>query len=318
MKKNIVSALVAALAFAACDEAAKPVTLRPQTRTEAAIELAKKTIAKAGPTDAGQLTRAEPVPEVPIDALALEHDQPKVDHFARAEELKGTGDFPGALTEARRALFTDGTDEDVLKFIARIAPRTGNHAMAAEAFGRIAQMHSDDATPLISQTRELISAKDYRAAMITGREAVKLDAENVEAWHALGRAHLSFGDLQSAIVAFEKAVELDPKHGYALNNLGLAYLRANENAAAAQVLERAVEELPNIAYVHNNLGVAYERLAHVEEAKEAYNRATALSPKYVKAKVNSARVAKVVIEPDQAEDEQLPEDVNPMPESTTP
>src|SRR5205085_497702 len=154
-------------------------------------------------------TQAESVPDVPKDALALEHDQPKVDHLARAEQLKGSGDFVGALCEARRALFSDGTDEDALLFIAKVAPRTGNAAMAAEAYGRIAQMHPEDATLLVSQARMQLVAKDFKGAMVTGREAVKIDAQNVEAWHALGRAHLSAGDLPSAIIAFEKAVELD-------------------------------------------------------------------------------------------------------------
>ena len=310
MKKKILSALVALMAVAGCDAPQKPVTLRPQVKKEQPVA------ARPAPKpDAGQLTQAEPPPaETPKDTLALEHDQPKVDHFARAEELKGIGDFGGALTEARRALFTDPEDEDVLAFIAKIAPRVGKSELAAEAFGRISEMHPEDAVPLIAQARAFISAKNYPAAMASGRAAVKLDAENVEAWHALGRAHLSSGDLQSAIVAFEKAVEVDPNHGYALNNLGLAYLRANENAAAAQVLERAVELLPHVAYVQNNLGVAYERLGHVDEAKEAYSRATALSPKYVKAKVNSARVAKAIIDPD----EPLPEDVNALPENPIP
>lgn len=316
MKKKILSALVALMATAGCDEPQKPIVLRPPPpKKEQPLEVAAKPAPKP---DAGQLTQAEPVPEIPTDKLAIAHDQPKVDHFARAEELKSIGDFGGALTEARRALYTDPTDEDVLAFIAKIAPRVGKSDLAAEALGRIAAEHPDDAVPLIAQTRALITAKDYRAAMSTGRAAVRLDAENVEAWHALGRAHLSAGDLQSAIVAFEKAVEIDPRHGYALNNLGLAYLRANENAAAAQVLERAVEVLPHVAYVQNNLGVAYERLGHVDEAKEAYSRATALSPKYVKAKVNSARVAKVQLTDEQVDTGPLPEDVNAMPEAPIP
>lgn len=312
MKTRILSALVALLAVAGCDQPSKPVVLRPPVKQQQPIE--PVTAAKPTPKpDAGQLTQAEPVP---TDTLALEHDQPKVDHLARAEELKAVGDFGGALTEARRALHTDGTDEDALAFIAKIAPRVGKTSMAAEALGRLAELNPDDAMPLIAQARMLILAKDYKAAMAAGRAAVKLDEQNVEGWHALGRAHLSSGDLQSAIVAFEKAVEIDPNHGYALNNLGLAYLRANENAAAAQVLERAVEQLPHVAYVQNNLGVAYERLGHVDEAKEAYSRATALSPKYVKAKVNSARVAKAVVTPEQVDTEPMPEDVNPMPDST--
>jgi hypothetical protein len=73
--------------------------------------------------------------------------------------------------------------------------------------------------------------------------------------------------------------------------------------------------LPSIAYVQNNLGVAYERLGHVEEAKAVYSRATALSPRYVKAKINSDRVARVQLP---AEEDPLPEDVNAVPETTVP
>lgn len=315
MKKKILTALCTALAFAACDDAQPVARNKPLSPPTPLAQVASKP--KPGP-DAGQLTRAEPQPELPRDTLAVEHDQPKVDHLSRAEDLKGLGDFAGALTEARRALFTDGTDEDALKLIARIAPRTGNPVMAADALGRIAEQHPDDAVPHVAHARALITTHDYAGAVTAAREAVKIDDQNVEAWHALGRAHLSAKDLQSAIVAFEKAVELDPKHGYALNNLGLAYLRANENAAAAQVLERAAEALPNVAYVQNNLGVAYERLGHVDAAKEVYSRATLLSPKYVKAKVNSARVAKVQLTPEDVEGLETPEDVNPLPEPTEP
>jgi Flp pilus assembly protein TadD len=306
--------LFAALVFVGCTEPAKkiePVAVAPTTPP--------KVIMTAVP-DAGRLTQAEPEPQTePDDTLALEHDQPKVDHFARAKQLKSEGDFQGSLTEARRALYKDSENDDVLNFIARIAPRTGRHDLAADAYDRLSDLHPDDAMPAVSQTRELISAKKFKEATVSGREAVQRDPQNVEAWHALGRAHLSDGDLPSAIVAFEKAVELNPNHGYALNNLGLAYLRANENPSAAQVLERAVAQLPNVAYVQNNLGVAYERMGRNEEAKAAYDRATALSPKYVKARINADRVAKLKITPDMVDgDDGTPEDANAVPEQTTP
>jgi Flp pilus assembly protein TadD len=303
--------LFAALALIGCTEPAKkiePVALKPTPPPAVALV-----------PDAGRLTRAEPEPErEPADVLALENDQPRVDHLARAKQLKSDGDFAGALTEARRALYGDLENDEVLAFIARIAPRTGKHDLAAEAYGRIADLHPDDAMPVISQTRELISAKKFREATLSGREAVLRDPQNVEGWHALGRAHLSADDLPSAIVAFEKAVELEPNHGYALNNLGLAYLRANENPSAAQVLERAVAQLPNVAYVQNNLGVAYERLGRFDDAKAAYERATALSPKYVKARINAERVAKVKITPDMIDVDPTPDDAIAVPEPTTP
>jgi Flp pilus assembly protein TadD len=109
----------------------------------------------------------------------------------------------------------------------------------------------------------------------------------------IGRAELAEGDLSGAIASFKKAIELVPDHGYALNNLGYALLRANLNDEAVDVLEHAAEILPNVAYVHNNLGVAYERVGREEEAEAEYTRSASLSPKYVKAQVNSARMKRL-------------------------
>ena len=106
------------------------------------------------------------------------------------------------------------------------------------------------------------------------------------------------GDLQGAITSFKTVIALQPDHGYAMNNLGLAYLRANLNEQAVEVLEEAVEQLPNVSYVQNNLGVAYERIGRADDAKHAYQQAMDLSPKYVKARVNAARVAKSPVELD--------------------
>ncbi len=112
------------------------------------------------------------------------------------------------------------------------------------------------------------------------------------------------------------AVEIAPGHGYALNNLGLTYLRASENEKAVAVLERASELLPQVAYVQNNFGVALERTGRRDEAKTAYQHAMDLSPKYVKARLNAARVAKVQIEEDDLLDgtENLNEQAHPLPE----
>ncbi len=160
MKNPILSAALAALAFAGCDQTstveAKIAPPPPQTRTSAAMELAGK---KTPKPDAGQLTQAEPVPEIPADPIAIAHDQPKVDHLERAKQLKSDGDFAGALTESRRALYNDAENEDALAFISKMASRVGQHELSAQAYGRIATLREDDAVPLIAQTRELIAAR---------------------------------------------------------------------------------------------------------------------------------------------------------------
>lgn len=287
MKTTLTAAALTALSLSACQEPTTPITSTPPPRAAIVASTPKQPLF----VDAGALSQLQTPPPV-IDPLGLPAEVKGVDHLDKARTLDADGDLKGALTEARKALGEEPNDVDALTLVTKLAPRLKQHGLAALAYGRLAEQSPDDAVPLIRQTRALIDAHDFSEATKVGRAAVKLDPQNPEGWHALGRAHLSANDLPSAIIAFEKTVELQPKHGYALNNLGLAYLRANENAAARQVLERAVEVLPHLAYVHNNLGVALERLGETSLAQGEYLVATDLSPKYVKARINADRVAK--------------------------
>lgn len=304
--KRLFAAAVAALTLAACDEAKpapsstpKPLALRPRVAPPRPL---------VTPTP-----KPPPVVEVPTDALVLAHDTPDVNHLARARRLSEEGDVKGALTESRRALYSAPQDVETLRAVATLAKGAGQLSMAAEAWGRLAVVQPDDATPLVQQARVLLMQKDAAGAIMASREATTRDDGNPEAWQALGRALLSAEDIAGAITSFSKAVDLSPNHGWALNNLGFACLRANENARAVEVLQRAAEALPNVALVHNNLGIALEREGYDDEAKVAYQRAMDLSPKYVKARLNADRVARADVaralegEPDSLSD------VHPLP-----
>jgi len=311
--KKIIVAALAALSLNACTEAPPPpkvvaavIPSRVITAPEAKLEL----------RDAGApLSVMPPKEETPVDPLVVAHDSKNVDHVARAKSLSSEGDVKGALLEARRALFTTPSDVETLELVAKLSRRAGQPQLAAEAWGRVATLTPDDATPLIQQARALMQVKDFSGAAMAGREAVERDSGNAEAFQVVGIAQLSMNELAGAIASFEKATELEPNHGWALNNLGFAALRANQNDKAVKALERAAELLPHVAYVHNNLGVALERVGRKEEAKTAYQDAMDLSPKYVKARINAARVAQVK----ETEAEQQVEDVmsdvpHPMPE----
>lgn len=304
MKKSIVAACVAALSFGGC--------AREQSRSTRAEE-PKAAVARAArgplpvnPLDAGsELGRQAAAAPTPEQGLGLAHEQPKVDHLARARSLRETGDLGGALTEARRAIYTDPEDSEAITFAARTASLIGQHALAADAWAALCELRSDDAAPRIQEARTRLRALDLVGATVAARDAIERDPGAPEAYQVLGRAALARGEVQQAIDAFSKVVELAPEHGHGLNNLGFAYLRANQNEEAVEVLARAAGLLPNVAYVHNNLGIALERVGRTEEAKHAYLAATALSPKYVKARVNMNRVAKVAVPPEPAESKEL-------------
>lgn len=306
--KSLLSAALAALTLTACDAERPP---PPQVAV-----IPSKTSSLPGPPvgarDAGAPFTVVPKPGVEVDPLVVAHDAPGLDHLGRARRLAGDGDVRGALTEARRALYSTPADVETLTTVAKLSKRAGQHELAALAWGRVAAQTPDDATPLVAQARALLAQKDFAGAAMAGRDAAARDPGNPEAFQVTGLAQLSMKELGGAIASFERAVVLAPRHGWALNNLGLACLRANQNERAAEVLERAAVELPHVAFVHNNLGIALERLGRVDESKVAYQRAMDLSPKYVKARLNAARVAKAPVEV-QLEDV-LGADVHPLPE----
>jgi tetratricopeptide (TPR) repeat protein len=310
MSNKVIAALIAALTLAACEETpSTPVRVIP-SKAPVALEV-------LAPMDSGT-----PVAVLPdagrSDTLAIAHDSPSFDHLARSQQLVLDGDARGALVEARRALYSTPEDEDTLLQIAKLSRRVKQYQLSAEAWGRLGALKPSDPSPMLQQGKALLELKDYAGAIAAGREAVARDEGNPEGYQLTGLAQLSANELSGAIASFEKAVELAPSHGWALNNLGFAYLRANENEQAVKVLEKASGLLPAVAAVQNNLGVALERVGRGDEAKAAYQHAMDLSPKYVKARINAARLARVQLPADDSQSapdsmSDIPADAHPVP-----
>ena len=310
MVKKVLAAVVAVVSLASCE---KPTSAVPQRLpTQARVMPAIRPVAVMVETPDASVE----VIDAGVDTLVLQHDTPQVDHLARARTLESEADYKGALSEARRALYSNADDEETLKKVATLARKTKKLNLAAEAFGRLARIQTEDATASIQQARTLYDMKDFAGAIMAGREGILRDSENAEAHHIVGLSQLAINELPGAIASFERVVDIDPEHGWALNNLGLAYLRANENEKAVDVLTDAARLLPHVAYVHNNLGVSLERLRRHDEAKTAYQHAMDLSPKYVKARINVARMAKAAAAETPVEpDDTMIDMPHPMPEN---
>lgn len=315
------TAAAAALAFAACQSSShspSPSDEALPTRAEALSPVAHFTPVPAPPEPQVDQTPSA-VDAGDVDLLSLAHETPDVDHLRRAKALSSDGDLNGALTEARRALYSTPGDEETLTLVARLARKSQQWALSALAYGQLAQIQPDDATALIQKARAHLALKEPETALSTIAQAIERDREHAEVWQVNGLAQLAVGDLKSAIASFGKVVEIAPTHGWALNNLGFALLRANENERALEILDRAAEALPTVAAVQNNLGVALERTGRAEEARSAYLRAMDLSPKYIKARINLGRVARAPMpQPGNAESlDDLVDVPHPLPEQPT-
>lgn len=294
----------------------------PITKVVPVVEVKNPVVVPAAPTVVAEnvVVDAGSSKVDPVDMLSLSHDTPNIDHLERAKQLRSEGNSKGALLEARRALFTNGIDEEALTLISKIARDTKQYSMAAEAWSRIARIRPDDATPCIQASRNMYQSADFTGAIDAAREALIRDSESAEAHHLIGLSQLSMKDLKRSIESFERAIEINPNHAWALNNVGLAYLRANENEKAVNVLEKAATLLPTVAFVQNNYGVALERTGNFDEARSAFQHAMDLSPKYVKARLNAQRVAKmsidttIMIDGDSGSMTDIPQS-HPMPEA---
>ena len=83
MKNRILSCCIAALTFVACDDPTPPVIRPPRA------------IVKVEPAPVAVVAPIAPKVEEPADILSIKHDQPGVDHLARAKQLATDGDRGG-------------------------------------------------------------------------------------------------------------------------------------------------------------------------------------------------------------------------------
>ncbi|MCA2977193.1 MAG: hypothetical protein INH37_02805, partial [Myxococcaceae bacterium] len=151
MKKPLVSALTAALTFAACDDAQTPPVVHLPAPEPVIVVTAVRPVSASEPDSGTPLVQAPP--PAPVDPLALAHERPGVDHLRLARQLLDDGDVRGALAEARRALFSSPDDTEVLELIATLGRQASQPSLSADAWGRIAAQRSTDAIPSIKQAR---------------------------------------------------------------------------------------------------------------------------------------------------------------------
>ncbi|MEP6483289.1 MAG: tetratricopeptide repeat protein [Rudaea sp.] len=115
------------------------------------------------------------------------------------------------------------------------------------------------------------------------QRAVKLDPGNADAWHALGRLHLTLGAVPLAMRALRTSVETDPGSADAHNDLGLALLEEGKSADAIRSFQRALSTRKNFADAAVNLGRACETLGDLVNAENAYRHALIFRSSHVDA-----------------------------------
>lgn len=92
-----------------------------------------------------------------------------------------------------------------------------------------------------------------------------------------GLDHLRAGRVLDAQLCAQQAIAADTNHAEGLHLMGLLSFHAQQFDAAAEWLTRAIRQEPKAQYIFS-LGMALRALGRLEEARQAFEKATQLAP----------------------------------------
>jgi tetratricopeptide (TPR) repeat protein len=124
-------------------------------------------------------------------------------------------------------------------------------------------------------SRSYYQLQDMPRAIQAGRDSVRDEPDNFQAWQALGLALMegTGAERAEAESCFRKVIQLAPRFADAHVSLARVYLRGKKYAEAAREFETAIRMDGNTGYVRYELGQAYQGAGRSREAKEQLREA---------------------------------------------
>lgn len=146
------------------------------------------------------------------------------------------------------------------------------------ACGPGAPTPSQDLSALVQEARAALDAGKADEAIPKLQQALKLDANSVEAHFLLGNAYAKKEQFPQAEEQFLQALKLDEKNTDAQSNLGVVYYRQGKLQEAEKAFRAALAQQPNDAEIHYNLGGVLIAMNKVGDALTEFLKAKELNP----------------------------------------
>ena len=154
-------------------------------------------------------------------------------------------------------------------------PRKDN--LALQDFNQAIIVDPDDTSRLsVGRGNLLRSQNDFPAALADLNQAIKLNPEGAQAYHARGLIYQR-NNVQ-AITDFNNAIDRDPFAGEPYQARGQSLMATGKFDAAIEDFNAALNVNATTSEAWSGLGFCYEKLNNHAKAVESYQRAVVVNP----------------------------------------
>jgi tetratricopeptide (TPR) repeat protein len=132
-----------------------------------------------------------------------------------------------------------------------------------------------------------IAMNDYKQAAEAAAKVTEIAPNKKENWQQEGTLWQMHGDYEKAAAKYDRALNLDHKYADALYRKALSLMALGNNREAISLLNQVLVRDPKQKGAYNALGLVYDAEGEYSLAKEAYENASRIDPKWGQPKINN-------------------------------
>lgn len=209
-----------------------------------------------------------------LDEKALKNipDMSLSEYESTGDRYLEQGNIESAFLYYYKALVLKPSENKVRYKLGRLFLRRGLAEDARNEFLTILNYDAGFALAYDGLGRSYLAMKDLQKAEENFRKALSLNDSSWEDHNFLGFILDQKKQSDEAITQYQKAIAIRPDLSFLFNNLGMSYLMKGEYEKAAKSFNEALKSEDHSEKVYNNLGVALFKSGKKAEAFEAFKR----------------------------------------------
>jgi serine/threonine-protein kinase len=211
-------------------------------------------------------------------------------HICLGNVLNGQGQYEKAVEQFKRAVESNGENDEALHGLAEAYTNLGNFSAAEATYKRAIALRPNYWGVYNWLGLFYYRQQRYSDAAAMFLKATQLAPDNYQSYITLGGIYITLGRYQDAISAFQRSIDLRPNSD-AYSNLGYTYLLMHRFQEAISAQEQAVKMNPDYWECWGNLADAlYWSPDRRGEAAEKYHKAISIAASKVQVNPRDGRI----------------------------